>query len=98
MDSYVFTKKILSHHDIILQRDYYRDIRNGVWDITWQIVHSDGWKLCSGKDCETGVVFSKHYKEYGKIFRLEVSMGTNRVKMNMTSINVLDYQNRVNSG
>ncbi len=58
---------------MFLQKEYYLGKREGVWDRTWDILQSPGWKLASGRDLETGVVYRKHFNEYGNVFRLEVS-------------------------
>ncbi len=68
-------KYSVSHMSCInLQIEHYRKLDEGVWDQAWEILHSDGWKLCWGKDTTTGCVYSKSYKEWGKIYRLEVQI------------------------
>ena len=45
------------------------------WNQAWDIYHSEGWKLSSGRDLHTGCVYTRHAQEGGKIFKLEVRSG-----------------------
>ena len=45
------------------------------WQRAWEIVHTDlkdGWHREAGKDLLTGCVYSRHFNDVGKVFRLEV--------------------------
>lgn len=50
--------------------EYLQQAETG-WNNAWEIYHSDGWKLSAGKDLETGCVYTKHYTDGHKIFKLD---------------------------
>jgi hypothetical protein len=58
---------------LFVQEVDYLEKAQEAWDKAWEILHiDDGWKKDAGSSLETGIVYSRHLKHIGKLFKLEV--------------------------
>ena len=45
------------------------------WNIAWEVLHdNDNWHLETGSSVESGRVYSKTYKDIGRVFKLQVTV------------------------
>jgi len=53
-----------------LEHEYKLKAREG-WDTAWNLLHSQTWKVETGTDLESGIIYSQHCHKLGKVFMLQ---------------------------
>ncbi len=56
----------------LFQNEEYAQSGEWSWDLTWDILHRDEWKIVSGRDLNTGCVYYGNFTDTGKLYKLEV--------------------------